>query len=472
MPVYENNKYELLVKQQSTDQISWTDVVPLETAVGELIERNSPDCQYQPTYTYMLATGTDVPVLVEAFSNGLQTRLTGKAVLDGKEMSIEQADEALGSSAVTAYFNSESTRLNGVIPSTSITPGVTATTGTVVTGTATAATADTSFTTDYSSYFLEQKWVKYQGMGDVWLPTYPRQTRKSPYMKELNDPNCGYVPQEVIYYRWVQSGYTCLTEAVTAETQYRWADTSEYVCSGNVKYRLQIYQASEDSGATWYNVSPAQYQRGSILEQPSSDCLMNVKTIVQIPSTSTTYTLADNHYGALQNAWADSVQPLDIGSNTVRYKFARTGMHSVDYLMQSTLLPQEMFKGNQRLREVTVPANISQIGMCAFSGCSYLSAVTLENVDAIDTSAFAKCTRLTSITLPPSLSIIGDLAFSGCSALTTVYLTCDLPPTLGEDVFDGCTNLRHIYVSDVLYTTIIYSPEWEPYYSLISVGEP
>jgi hypothetical protein len=198
---------------------------------------------------------------------------------------------------------------------------------------------------------------------------------------------------------------------------------------------------------------------------------MNIKTRVQIPSTSTTYVLADNHYNSIQSAWADSVQPLDIG-NTVTYKFSRTGLHSVDYLLQSTLLGSEMFAGNQRLREVIIPANISQIGMCAFSGCTYLSGITMENVDSIDTSAFARCTRLTSITLPPSLSIIGDYAFSGCSALSTVYLTCDLPPTLGEHPFDGCTNLRHIYVTDVLYTYIIYSPEWQPYVSLISVGEP
>lgn len=472
MAVYQNNKYALLVKQQSTDQITWVDVVPQETAVGELIEINSPDCGYQPAYTYMLATGTSEPVLVEAFSNGLQTRLTGKAVLDGKEMTVSEADETLGSSAVTAYFNAEVARLNAHPPVTTITPGVTATTGTVVTGTASAATADTSFTDDFSSYFLEQRWTRYQGMGnDVWLPAYPRQTRKSPYKRMDNDPECGYQPPETIYYRWVQRGFTCITEAVTAETQYRWSDTSDYVCSGNVKYRLQKYQASEDSGNTWYDVEPYQYQRGGIIESPSSDCAMNVKTMVQIPSTSTTYTLADNHYNGIQSAWADSLQPLDIG-NLVRYKFARTGLHQVDYLPNSTLLPQEMFKNNQRLREVTVPANISQIGMCAFSGCSYLSAVTMENVDAIDTESFAKCVRLTSIVLPPSLSIIGDYAFSGCSALTTVYLTCDLPPTLGEHPFEGCTNLRHIYVTDVLYTYIIYSPEWEPYVNLISVREP
>lgn len=471
MPVYQNNKYALLIKQQSTDQINWTDVVPLETALGELIERNSPDCGYNPQFSYLLATGTSEPVLVEAFSNGLQTRLTGNAVLEGKTMTVEQADEVLGGSAVTEYYTSESIRLNGHPTVTTITPGVTATTGTVVTGAATATTADTSFTTDYSSYYLEQKWVKYQGMGDTWVPAYPRQTRKSPYMKKLNDPACGYIEPETIYFRWVQRGFTCITEEVSAETQYRWTDTDQYVCSGNVKYRLQQYQASEDSGATWYDVSPYQYQRGSVLESPSSDCLMNVKTLVQIPSSSVTYTLADNHYNSIQSAWADALSPLDVG-NSVTCKFQRTGLHHVDYLMQSTLLQPEMFQGNQRLREVTVPANISQIGMCAFSGCSYLSAVTMENVDAIDTSAFARCTRLTSITLPPSISLIGDYAFSGCSALTTVYLTCDLPPVPGEGIFDGCTNLSHVYVTDVLYANIIFSPEWQNYASLISVGEP
>ena len=473
MPVYQVNKYSILKKQQSSDQITWVDVVPPEIALGELLEVNAPDCQYQPQYTYLLATGTDQPVLVEAFSNGLQTRLTGKAVLDGKEMTVSEADEALGSSAVTAYFNAESTRLNGFTPITTVTPDITATTGTVVTGTASASTADTSFTTDYSSYYLEQKFVRYQGMGnDVWLPTYPRETRKSPYKRMDNDPECGYVPPQTIYYRWViTSGFSCVTESVEVDTQYKWSDTDQYVCSGNVKYRLQIYQFSEDSGATWHNVEPAQYQRGNILESPSSDCAMNVKTLVQIPSTSTTYTLADNHYNGIQSAWADSLHPLDIG-NLVRYKFARTGLHQVDYLPQSTLLQSEMFQGNQRLREVQVPANISQIGMCAFSGCTYLSGITMENVDAIDTEAFARCVRLTSIVLPPSLSYIGDLAFSGCSALSTVYLTCDLPPTLGEHPFEGCTNLRHIYVSDVLYTYIIYDLDWQPYYSLISVREP
>ena len=41
------DKYEKLKKQQSTDGgTTWTDVTPLETKAGSLIESNSNDCNY------------------------------------------------------------------------------------------------------------------------------------------------------------------------------------------------------------------------------------------------------------------------------------------------------------------------------------------------------------------------------------------------------------------------------------------
>ena len=47
------DKYEQLKKQESIDGVNWTDVVPLETMQGDLIERNSTDCGYiEPQYTW------------------------------------------------------------------------------------------------------------------------------------------------------------------------------------------------------------------------------------------------------------------------------------------------------------------------------------------------------------------------------------------------------------------------------------
>ena len=43
-----HNKYEKLKKQESIDGVNWTDVTPLETKAGSLIEANSTDCGYVP----------------------------------------------------------------------------------------------------------------------------------------------------------------------------------------------------------------------------------------------------------------------------------------------------------------------------------------------------------------------------------------------------------------------------------------
>ena len=47
------DKYEQLKKQESIDGVNWTDVVPLETMQGDLIERNSESCGYiEPQYRW------------------------------------------------------------------------------------------------------------------------------------------------------------------------------------------------------------------------------------------------------------------------------------------------------------------------------------------------------------------------------------------------------------------------------------
>ena len=63
------DKYEKLKKQESIDGVNWTDVVPLETQTGSLIEANSTDCGYVPPvnpYTSQYLT-------IEALTSGTVT---------------------------------------------------------------------------------------------------------------------------------------------------------------------------------------------------------------------------------------------------------------------------------------------------------------------------------------------------------------------------------------------------------------
>lgn len=71
----------------------------------------------------------------------------------------------------------------------------------------------------------------------------------------------------------IQSVSGCCSQ--TGETIYRWitlTGPNDFICSGTTKYEKQQRQQSTDNGMTWTNVSPAQYQKGAVLETSSPDC--------------------------------------------------------------------------------------------------------------------------------------------------------------------------------------------------------
>lgn len=71
----------------------------------------------------------------------------------------------------------------------------------------------------------------------------------------------------------IQSVSGCCSSS--GETIYRWITLTgedDYICNDTVKYSKQQKQQSTDNGMTWTNVSPAVYQRGSIIEYDSEDC--------------------------------------------------------------------------------------------------------------------------------------------------------------------------------------------------------
>lgn len=71
--------------------------------------------------------------------------------------------------------------------------------------------------------------------------------------------------------------------------------------------------------------------------------------------------------------------------------------------------------------------NVIGIGKDAFSGCTYLTAVTIPNsIITIGSHAFYNCSSLTSITIPNSVVTIGINAFYDCSSLNKTNYIGDL----------------------------------------------
>ena len=107
-----------------------------------------------------------------------------------------------------------------------------------------------------------------------------------------------------------------------------------------------------------------------------------------------------------------------------------------------------VFDGCTGLRNVTLPASLTQIDEKAFRGCTGLTSISLPaNLTEIGEFAFYDCTGLTSLDLSActSLTTIGEYAFEGCTGLTSISLPANLT-TIGEGAFAGCTGLTSLTI--------------------------
>ena len=100
------------------------------------------------------------------------------------------------------------------------------------------------------------------------------------------------------------------------------------------------------------------------------------------------------------------------------------------------------FEGCRNLSQVS--GAIHNPGLCAFSDCSSLTAITMDDATlAIGVKAF-QYAGLTSITLPSQLTSIGAEAFS-YTALESVTIPASVT-TMGSDVFYHCSSLESVTI--------------------------
>ena len=97
--------------------------------------------------------------------------------------------------------------------------------------------------------------------------------------------------------------------------------------------------------------------------------------------------------------------------------------------------------------DYTLPDNIEEIETGAFAGCNNLSSVKLNNVlETISSYAFAGCNNLSSVKLNNVLETIGSYAFASCGKLESINLPNTLT-SIGESAFRGC-GLKEIIVPE------------------------
>ena len=76
-----------------------------------------------------------------------------------------------------------------------------------------------------------------------------------------------------------------------------------------------------------------------------------------------------------------------------------------------------------KIKSVSIPSKVKSIGECAFSYCTELATLTINNgLESIGRQAFTACKGLTSLIIPKSVTSISEAAFSECSNLTNLVV--------------------------------------------------
>ena len=158
--------------------------------------------------------------------------------------------------------------------------------------------------------------------------------------------------------------------------------------------------------------------------------------------------------GGYDTPWYDhmnSIRLLRLGSGVTT-----VGNHAFErcYFLSQVLLPDSLerigiyaFRACYDLTAIDLPWSLRELGLCAF-GFSGLREITIPaQVTELSGYIFENCADLTRVVLPEGLETIGYYTFTGCTALTDI----NIPATVtwfGEGAFSDCTALQEKYEAD------------------------
>ena len=104
------------------------------------------------------------------------------------------------------------------------------------------------------------------------------------------------------------------------------------------------------------------------------------------------------------------------------------------------------------LKEINLPAYVTEIGVGAFVKCSTLQTITFEEgsrLAEVKANAFCDCIALTAIDFPASVQSIGNNAFFECVALESVIIN-EGTTLIGDNAFQNCVALATLKLPTTL----------------------
>ncbi len=153
------------------------------------------------------------------------------------------------------------------------------------------------------------------------------------------------------------------------------------------------------------------------------------------------------------------------------YAFSYTAVTSLIIPDSVTYLGYNVFSGCSFLTDVTIGMGINSITSSLFYGCTSIKNITLsEGIKSIGSYAFSGCKYLKKITIPDSVTSIGSYAFQNCTELSDVDLGEGIT-SIGSYAFYGCNSLRTINIPDSVKSISSYAFSNCRYLNNVNFGE-
>lgn len=251
-------------------------------------------------------------------------------------------------------------------------------------------------TPDYNSYYLYQKQVK-APIGINWQWAWPFEYSASTEVAVVNDKSCGYVEEDPVIYRWVDTeGIIC--DEVSDEPIYAWREADGFLCIGANKYATEVYSVSYNGGLTWTPVLPAEYRKGRLISTNADECNKTVEIYYRVSKSSLGSTLkVINELSGIESALLDSNIEIPVNNGFIETDWLEEGStgFTLSFDIPSGHMNDELFKSVGFIQTATLRKGVTYIGDKAFYG------TTLSELDV-----YANAPYLGANALPNSISQI------------------------------------------------------------------
>lgn len=238
--------------------------------------------------------------------------------------------------------------------------------------------------------------------------------------------------QDVVPYEYQKGSlYESGSTDCGSSTIERWVNSGT-TCSGTSgydKYYLQVKQISYDEGSTWTTTS--EYKVGSLIERNSSDCGFS-------PAEEYEWFLSDGYM----------CDDCDIVGYT--YRTAPNTTTSAN-TYTGVCVNNGVFSGitgynSNYASYVNIGTCFTSIADNALNNHYNLELVEMPStIISIGNSAFTNCSALVDAAIPNSVTSIGNSAFTNCSGLQNVFLPNGLT-SIGDYAFAYCLNFWTINI--------------------------